>query len=82
MDNGASAKGFVNARIKRDECSPELEFAHVVRLAPLVSIDLIIRNKEQKAFVALRTNEPATCAVVERTARHFLLSLNLRKKLW
>jgi hypothetical protein len=61
---------------------PELEFAHVVRLAPLVSIDLIIRNKEQKAFVALHTNEPATCAVVERTARHSLLSLNLRKKLW
>jgi GDP-mannose mannosyl hydrolase len=38
---------------------PEDEFAHVVRLAPLVSIDLIIRDNEQKVLVALRTNEPA-----------------------
>jgi colanic acid biosynthesis protein WcaH len=36
----------------------EDEFAHIVRRAPLVSIDLIIRN-EQKVLVALRTNEPA-----------------------
>jgi colanic acid biosynthesis protein WcaH len=35
------------------------EFAHIVRLAPLVSIDLIIRDNEQKVLVALRTNEPA-----------------------
>jgi colanic acid biosynthesis protein WcaH len=35
------------------------EFAEIVRLAPLVSIDLIIRDKEQKVLVALRTNEPA-----------------------
>jgi hypothetical protein len=38
---------------------PEDEFAHVVRLAPLVSIDLVIRDNEQKVLVALRTNEPA-----------------------
>jgi colanic acid biosynthesis protein WcaH len=35
------------------------EFAHIVRLAPLVSIDLIIRDDEQNVLVALRTNEPA-----------------------
>jgi hypothetical protein len=34
------------------------EFAHIIRLAPLVSIDLIIGDGEQKLFVAL-TNEPA-----------------------
>jgi colanic acid biosynthesis protein WcaH len=37
----------------------EEEFAHIVRLAPLVSIDLIIRDSEKKVLVALRTNEPA-----------------------
>jgi colanic acid biosynthesis protein WcaH len=35
------------------------EFAHVVRLAPLVSVDLIIRDAKQNVLVALRTNEPA-----------------------
>jgi colanic acid biosynthesis protein WcaH len=35
------------------------EFAQVVRLAPLVSIDLIIRDSNRKVLVALRTNEPA-----------------------
>jgi colanic acid biosynthesis protein WcaH len=35
------------------------EFAHVVRLAPLVSIDLIIRDDKQNVFVGLPTNEPA-----------------------
>jgi colanic acid biosynthesis protein WcaH len=38
---------------------PEDEFAHVVCLAPLVSIDLVIRDNERKVLVALRTNEPA-----------------------
>ena len=33
--------------------------AHVVRLAPLVSIDVIIRDPNQNVLVALRTNEPA-----------------------
>jgi colanic acid biosynthesis protein WcaH len=37
----------------------EDEFAHIVRLAPLVSIDLVIRDSERKVLVALRTNEPA-----------------------
>jgi colanic acid biosynthesis protein WcaH len=34
-------------------------FAQVIRLAPLVSIDLIIRDPIQDVLVALRTNEPA-----------------------
>ena len=37
----------------------EDDFAQVVRLAPLVSIDLIIRDPIQDVLVALRTNEPA-----------------------
>src|SRR5438067_12361231 len=35
------------------------EFALVVRNAPLLSIDLIIRNPDQCVLVGLRTNEPA-----------------------
>ena len=35
------------------------DFTQVVRLAPLVSIDLIIRDPNQDVLVALRTNEPA-----------------------
>ncbi len=34
-------------------------FAQVVRHAPLISIDLIIRDREHNIFVALRNNEPA-----------------------
>ena len=37
----------------------EDDFAQVVRLAPLVSIDLIIRDPNQNVLVGLRTNEPA-----------------------
>ena len=35
------------------------EFAQVVRLAPLISIDIIIRDPKQNVLVALRNNEPA-----------------------
>jgi len=35
------------------------EFAQVVRNAPLVGIDLIIRDPEQCVLVGLRMNEPA-----------------------
>ena len=35
------------------------EFAQVVRNAPLVAIDLIIRDPEQRVLVGLRMNEPA-----------------------
>ena len=35
------------------------EFAHIIRLTPLVSIDLIIRDHEQNVLIARRTYEPA-----------------------
>jgi colanic acid biosynthesis protein WcaH len=35
------------------------DFLQIVRLAPLVSIDLIIRDASLNVLVALRTNEPA-----------------------
>jgi colanic acid biosynthesis protein WcaH len=53
-------KGTSNAWGGINMTSPcEDEFAHVVRLAPLVSIDLVIRDNERKVLVVLRTNEPA-----------------------
>lgn len=38
---------------------PPQDFAHVVRMTPLVSIDLILRDPEGAVLVGLRTNEPA-----------------------
>ncbi len=35
------------------------DFATAVRLAPLVSIDLVIRNAQRQVLLGLRTNEPA-----------------------
>src|SRR5712691_12552854 len=35
------------------------EFATIVRLAPLVSIDLIIRDSNRNVLVGVRNNEPA-----------------------
>jgi colanic acid biosynthesis protein WcaH len=35
------------------------EFAQVVHLAPLVAIDLIIRDSQRKVLLGMRTNEPA-----------------------
>ena len=35
------------------------EFANVVRLTPLVAIDLIVRSPEGRVLVGRRTNEPA-----------------------
>lgn len=35
------------------------DFASIIRLTPLISIDLIIRNQENRVLVGLRTNEPA-----------------------
>ena len=37
----------------------DADFSHVVRHAPLVSIDLIIKDPEQRVLTALRVNEPA-----------------------
>src|ERR1700738_2282456 len=38
---------------------PDDDFAHIVRYAPLVSIDLIIRDLEGNVLLGLRENEPA-----------------------
>lgn len=35
------------------------DFVSIIRLTPLISIDLIIRNQEDRVLVGLRTNEPA-----------------------
>jgi colanic acid biosynthesis protein WcaH len=35
------------------------EFAHVVHYAPLVAIDVIVKDRDQNVLVGLRTNEPA-----------------------
>src|SRR5262249_22225690 len=35
------------------------DFSQIVRLAPLVSVDLILRDAGRNVLVALRTNEPA-----------------------
>lgn len=37
----------------------EADFVHVVRSAPLVSIDLLIKNKTGQYLLGLRTNAPA-----------------------
>jgi colanic acid biosynthesis protein WcaH len=37
----------------------EDRFAHIVRYAPLVSLDLIVREPEGRVLVGLRNNEPA-----------------------
>jgi colanic acid biosynthesis protein WcaH len=37
----------------------EDQFSHIVRYAPLPSLDLIIRGPDGKVLVGLRTNEPA-----------------------
>lgn len=35
------------------------EFCHVVRLTPLIAIDLVVRTPEGRVLVGRRTNEPA-----------------------
>ena len=35
------------------------DFAQVVRLTPLISIDLVVRNSENRILVGRRTHEPA-----------------------
>ncbi len=35
------------------------DFAHIVRHAPLVSIDIVIKDDEDNVLVGLRSNEPA-----------------------
>ncbi len=46
------------AKEKPSKLSPD-DLVEVVRLAPLVSIDLIIENSKGKVLVGMRNNEPA-----------------------
>src|SRR2546430_8382274 len=43
----------------RSDVLNEEEFGRIVRCAPLVSIDLIIRDPERKVLLGLRNHEPA-----------------------
>jgi colanic acid biosynthesis protein WcaH len=47
------------AKLPRPELLSAADFHTVVRLAPLVSIDLIIRNPQDEVLLGLRANEPA-----------------------
>ncbi|QXX73954.1 GDP-mannose mannosyl hydrolase [Methylovirgula sp. HY1] len=38
---------------------PDDDFAHIVRYAPLVSIDLILKDPDDRVLLGLRMNEPA-----------------------
>ena len=44
---------------KPGEWIPREEFAEVVRLTPLVAIDLVVRSPEGRVLVGKRLNEPA-----------------------
>src|SRR3954466_13792753 len=46
-------------RLPMTEHLSDAQFADVVRLAPLVSIDLVIRDPDGDVLVGLRTNAPA-----------------------
>ncbi len=52
-----------NAARKRDpkpgEWIPREEFAEVVRLTPLVALDLVVRSPDGRVLVGKRLNEPA-----------------------
>jgi hypothetical protein len=56
----AAARTFllITSEVMRPRFLNKDEFVQVVRNAPLVSIDLIIRNPDQCVLVGLRTNEP------------------------
>jgi colanic acid biosynthesis protein WcaH len=41
-----------------DRLSDEM-FAHLIRIAPLVAIDVVVRNSEDKVLLVLRRHEPA-----------------------
>ena len=48
------------------------ELDAVIRLAPLVAIDLIIRNARSEVLLGLRTNEPKTvtsCGMITKNER-------------
>ena len=49
----------MSAKLPRPSPLSPADFQTVVRLAPLVSIDLIIRNAQGEILLGLRANEPA-----------------------
>jgi colanic acid biosynthesis protein WcaH len=49
----------MSAKLPRPAPLSPADFRTVVRLAPLVSIDLIIRNAQGEILLGLRANEPA-----------------------
>jgi colanic acid biosynthesis protein WcaH len=49
----------VSATLPQPKLLNEEDFARLVRLAPLVAVDLIIRDRDGKVLVALRNDEPA-----------------------
>src|ERR1700752_4224955 len=49
----------MSAKLPRPAPLNPADFHTVVRLAPLVSIDLIIRNPRGEVLLGLRNNEPA-----------------------
>jgi colanic acid biosynthesis protein WcaH len=50
---------LMSAKLSRPMLLSPDDFRSVVRLAPLVSIDLIIRNVRGEVLLGLRNNEPA-----------------------
>lgn len=44
---------------KAGEWIPPKDFEHIVRLTPLIAIDLIVRSPDGRVLVGLRKNEPA-----------------------
>lgn len=61
LDAGAPIFQFcvMSAKLPRPTPLNSEDFRTVVRLAPLVSIDLIIRNADGEILLGLRNNEPA-----------------------
>lgn len=49
----------MSAKLPRPALLSPADFHTVVRLAPLVSVDLIIRNPQGEILLGLRANEPA-----------------------
>jgi colanic acid biosynthesis protein WcaH len=58
MPNNFSAASLTTEPGPGDWIAPE-EFANVVRLTPLVAIDLIVRAPDERVLVGRRINEPA-----------------------
>jgi colanic acid biosynthesis protein WcaH len=50
---------FTNEAMNKPHHLKDDDFAQIIRHAPLVSIDIIIRDDERNLFVGLRANEPA-----------------------